>query len=104
MAKTFDDLENAAGKVTTEAEKKLAQVLGPYATAATMAGWAFAAILIAYALLLFSGGALVGACLMLVTAVVLVWLVALLRIARAELVRSPVPPGGAPTDFVVARD
>jgi hypothetical protein len=75
---TFDDLE-------LEAEKRITDALGKYTVAAVTVGVAFACLLLACGVMLFLGGSLVVSLLVAASAVVMFWLVALLRTARGAL-------------------
>lgn len=68
-----------------KAEAKVGAILQPYTLAALTIGWVFAIMALVLAVSLFSGGALLGSLCALACAVVLVWLVTLLRQARAKL-------------------
>ncbi len=80
----FDNLDD-------KAEAKVSALLQPYTVAALTVGWVFAVLGVVLAFSLFTGGALIGSLLALATAVVMVWLVTLLRAARAKLIEAGIP-------------
>jgi hypothetical protein len=75
----FDNLDD-------KAEAKVAQVLQPYTVAALTIGWTFAILVLMLSFSLVTGGAVIGGLFAVATSVVLVWLVTLLRQARARLI------------------
>ena len=73
---SFDELEQ-------QAEQKIADRLGKYSFAALTVGVIAGILMVGWAVLLLSAGSLVGAVAAVGIAVVIFWLVALLRAARA---------------------
>lgn len=78
----FDTLEQIA-------EQRVTEALGRYSVAALTAGIIFACLMLGWAVTLLTGGSLVMALFAVAVAVMLIWLVALLRTARAAL-KAPV--------------
>lgn len=82
----FDELE-------AKAEQKVIEALGRYSVAALTAGVIFACLMCCWAMVLLTAGSLIPALFAVSVAVMLIWLVALLRTARVAL-KAPVlsPP------------
>lgn len=76
--------------IEARAEQKVTEALGRYSVAALTIGAVFACLMVAFAVLLFSAGSLVGAVFAVSVAVVILWLVSLLRTARDAL-KAPAP-------------